>query len=127
MRRNQVRKLYREAILQVFGTGDTKLDADLLKALKKDIHYGEEAPGGWSPNSVLEIYCESGIPNATDVHDFRAEAREFGFDPSNAISYNSDKWDEIDGVVNLLLEATGKFERYHHEPQNGAVVNVYLS
>ena len=74
MRRNQVRKLYREAILQVFGTGDTELDADLVKALKSDIHYGEEAPGGWSPSSVLEIYCESGIPNATDVHDFRAEA-----------------------------------------------------
>ena len=127
MRRDQVRKLYREAILQVFGSSDTELDADLVKALKKDIHYSDEAPGGWSPESVLEIYCEDGIPNATDIHDFTAEAREFGFSTKNAVTYNSDRWDEIDGVVNLLLEATGKFERYHHEPQNGAVVNVYLS
>jgi len=127
MRRNQVRKLYREAILQVFGCDDTKLDADLVKALKKDIHYSEDAPGEWSPDSVLEIYCESGIPNATDIHDFTAEAREFGIDPSNAVTYNSEKWCEIDDVVNLLLEATGKRERYHHEPQNSAVVSVYLT
>ena len=127
MRRDQVRKLYREAILQVFGCDDKELDADLVKALKKDIHYSEDAPGGWDFGSVLEIYCESGIPNATDIHDFTAEAREFGFSTKNAVTYNSDRWDEVDGVVNLLLEATGKHERYHHEPQNGAVVNVYLS
>ena len=127
MRRDQVRKLYREAILQVFGCDDKELDADLVKALKKDIHYSDEAPGGWSPESVLEIYCEDGIPNATDIHDFTAEAREFGFSTKNAVTYNSDRWDDIDGVVNLLLEATGKRERYHHEPCNGGVVNVYLS
>ena len=45
MRRDQVRKLYREAILQVFGCGDKELDADLVKALKSDVHYSDEAPG----------------------------------------------------------------------------------
>ena len=121
MRRDQVRKLYREAILQVFGCGDKELDADLVKALKKDVHYSDEAPGQWSPNSVLEIYCESGIPNATDIFN----PADYGF--PGKTSYNCDKWDDVDGVVNLLLEATGKFERYHHEPYNGGVINVYLN
>jgi len=127
MRRDTVRKLYRDAILQVFGCDDSELDADLAKALKKDVHYSDCAPGEWSPDSVLEIYCESGIPNATDINDFRAEAIEFGLSPENAVSYNSDKWCDVDGVVNLMLEAMGKYERYYHEPQNSAVVNVYRS
>lgn len=127
MNRSTIKKLYREAIVQVFGCDDKDLDAHLLNAVKKDIHLGDHAPGQWSPSSVLEIYCENGIPNASDIQDFRAEAAEFGIDPSNAVSYNSDKWADIDGVVNLLLEAMGKKERFHHEPYNSAVVNIYNS
>ena len=125
MNRATIRKLYRNAIVNVFGCDDKELDAQLLKAVKEDVHLGDRAPGQWSPESVLEIYCENGIPNASDINDFTAEAIEFGCDPSNAVSYNSDKWDMIDGLVNLMLEATGKRERYYHEPYSSAVISVW--
>ena len=125
MNRASIRKLYCDAIVNVFGCDDKELDVQILKAVKEDVYLGDKAPGKWSPDSVLEIYCENGIPNASDIHDFSYEAREFGMAPSNAVSYNSDKWDMIDGLVNLLLEAMGKKERYYHEPYNGAVVNIW--
>lgn len=127
MNRATIKKLYREAILQVFRCDDEELDAPLLAAVKKDIHLGDSAPGQWSPGSVLEIYCENGIPNATDVHDFSYEAREFGIDLKSTISYNSDKWTDVDDVVNLMLEVTHPGTKVHHEPYNNAVVNVYWS
>jgi hypothetical protein len=125
MNRATIRKLYRDAIVNVFGCDDRDLDAHLLNAVKKDIHLGDQAPGQWSPSSVLEIYCENGIPNASDIYDFSAEAAEFGIDPANSVTYNSQKWDMVDGVVNLMLEAMNKHERYYHEPYNYAVVNIY--
>ena len=124
MNRATVRKLYREAILDVFGCGDKELDASLIKALKTDIHLGDKAPGQWAPHSVLEIYCENGIPNATDINDFGAEAIEFGFDPADAVCYNSESWHKVDAIVNLLLEPLYG-EKVYHEPCNGGVVNVY--
>ena len=80
-----IKKLYKDAIIKVFGTGSKVLDRQLIKAVKTDIHLGRHSPGQWSPRSVLEIYCENGIPNASDIMDFRAEAREFGFDPKDAV------------------------------------------
>ena len=118
MNRATVKKLYREAIVQVFGVDG---DSHLLETVHKDIHYGDSAPGQWSPNSVLEIYCENGIPNATDMFD----PSWHGFD--GAVQYNSEKWMTVDGVVNLMLEAMGRPDRYHHEPYNNAVVNIYKS
>jgi len=129
MNRSSVRKLYRDAIVNVFGCGDKELDAPLLRAVKEDIHIAGKGPGVWhdchDSHAMLEIYCENGIPNASDINDFTAEAIEFGFDPATAISYNSDQWDVIDNLVNLLLEATGKRERFHHEPLNGGVVGIW--
>jgi len=126
IRRDTVRKLYREAILQVFGSGDVELDRHLTNSLKKDVHLAGSGPGEWvDDHGVLEIYCESGIPNASDIHDFSWEAREFGIDPSNAVSYNSEKWFKIDKYVNLGLKAIGLAERVRHEPYNNAVVGVY--
>ncbi len=121
MNRLTIRRLYREAILQVFGSGDKPEDQYLLEAVKRDIHLSDQAPGQWSPGSVLEIYCESGIPNATDY-----------FDPSwhgfpGKVTYNSEKWETVDGVVNLMLSAMRVKERYHHEPYNPAVINIYKS
>ena len=127
MNRGTIRKLYRDAILTEFGCNDKEMDSPLVSSLKKDVHLGNLAPGQWSSDSVLEIYCENGIPNATDIHDFRAEAAEFGFDPKKAISYNSDKWRVVDGIVNLMLEAMDSPQRVHHEPYNSAVVNIYWS
>ena len=126
MRRDTIRKLYRDAIVQVFGCGDSELDSDLLRAVKSDVHYSDRAPGQWTgEGSILEIYCEGGIPNATDVNDFSCYAAEVGCNPSELVSYNTDKWDMIDGLVNLMLEAMGRYERYYHEPYNGAVVGVW--
>lgn len=116
-----IKKLYREAIVKVFGCDDKELDADLLKAVKRDIHLGKNAPGQWSPQSVLEIYCEGGIPNATDLFD----PAWHGF-PGRVI-YNSDRWTEVDDLVNLMLEVMHPGKRVHHEPYNNAVVNVYWS
>ena len=125
-RRDTVRKLYREAILKYFGSGDVELDRHLTNALKKDVHLAGDAPGEWvSDHGVLEIYCESGIPNATDINDFSAEAREFGIDPKDAVTYNSESWFKIDAWVNLGLKSMGKHDTVHHEPYNGAVVGVY--
>ena len=125
LRKDQVKKMYRDAIIQVFGCDDKEISKDLIKAVNRDIHYGDTAPGEWDPSSILEIYCENGIPNATDIHDLSAYAREFGFDPKTAVSYNSESWEQIDGLVNLLLEALNKSERYYHQPYNNAVVNIY--
>ena len=117
-RRDTVRKLYREAIIQYFG------DADYLKeAVKRDIHCANQAPGQWvGQHGVLEIYCESGIPNATDVHSYPPEP-EFGF--KGGTFYNSDIWCKIDDWVNLGLQSLGKTDRVHHEPYNAAVIGVY--
>ena len=77
-----VANLYREGLTHVFGGDPENPDEYLVKALKKDVHRASEAPGQWSPHSLLEIYCESGIPNATDINDFSRYASEMGCDPS---------------------------------------------
>lgn len=118
MNRATIRKLYRDAIISVFGCGDKGLDADLIAAVKKDVHYGDEAPKR-PRSSLLEIYCESGIPNASDIFN----PADYGF--PGKVSYNSDQWDLVDGMVNLMLEAMGRSERYRHEPYNSAVVGVW--
>jgi hypothetical protein len=125
MNRATIRKLYRDAIVNVFGCDNKELDAQLLKAVKTDVHLGNKSPGQWSPDSTLEIYCENGIPNASDINDFSCYAAETGCKPSDLVSYNADRWDTIDGLVNLMLEAMGKTERYYHEPYNGAVVGIW--
>jgi len=127
----KIKKLYQDAIFQVFGAvpensaDKTSRDHnDLLKeAIKRDVHIGKTAPGQWSPHSTLEIYCENGLPNATDFHDFSAELAEFGF-TGNATCCNMTKWTEVDGIVNLFLEAIGSARRFYHEPYNTAVVNI---
>ncbi len=123
MKRATIRRLYRDAILQVFGSGDNELDASLVAATKRDIHFGDRAPGQWSPDSILEIYCEGGIPNATDINEF-PPMPEYGIMKGSCI-YNSDAWYRIDGVVNLMLEVIQPGLKVHHEPHNGAVVNIY--
>ena len=72
----------------------------------------------WSPDSVLEIYCEGGIPNATDIFD----PSWHGF-PGKAV-YNADKWAEVDDIVNLMLSISHPGTKVYHEPYNNAVVNI---
>jgi len=127
VRKDKIRKLYRDAILQVWGCDDKKIDAKLIKAVKRDVHYGANAPGGWSPDSVLEIYCENGIPNASDIQDFSAVMREFGCsleDLKDSVMYHSEKWEEVDEIVNLYLKAIGSEHRFFHEPYNNAVITI---
>jgi len=125
MNRATVRKLYRDAIVQTFGCGDKEIDAQLLKAVMTDVHYGHSAPGGWTNNSELEIYCENGIPNASDVNDFSDDCQEFGIPYAGPVIYNSDSWSTVDDLVNLMLEAMGKSERFYHEPYSHSVVGVW--
>ena len=118
MNRATLKKLYREAILQVFGCGDEKLDADLIRAVKKDIHLADKAPGQWSPDSVLEIYCEGGIPNATDYFN------PAWYGHSGKTVYNADKWAEVDDIVNLMLAVSHPGTKVYQEPYNAAVINI---
>jgi len=111
---------YRDGLQQVFGCGDAELDEYLVKALKKDVHRSSEAPGQWSPSSVLEIYCEGGIPNATDINEFEWEGKYH-------CSYNSDKWHKVDQYVNQTLALEGYAARVYYEPYNNAVVNIHWS
>lgn len=112
---------YRDGLLHVFGYGDPKEDEYLVKALAKDVHKSSEAPGQWSPGSILEIYCEGGIPNATDINEF-PPMPEFGY--KGGCSYNADKWAKVDQYVNQTLAIQGYRERVYHEPYNNAVVNI---
>ena len=124
----KVKKMYQDAIFQVFGIDDDdpifeESNARLKRAIKRDVHLAKKAPGQWCPFSTLEIYCENGIPNASDVHDFGAEMREFGIE-GESVAYNHDKWIQVDGLVNLLAEAYGWHERFSHEPYSDAVVTI---
>ena len=128
VRKDTIRRLYSEAIVKYFGSGDRDLDASLQKALNRDVHIAGQAPGQWvGDHGVLEIYCEGGIPNATDIQDWRWVEHEFGVRPKEPVTYNSDKWFKIDKYVNLYLEGIGKQDRVYHEPHNNAVVAVHWS
>ena len=128
VRRDTIRNLYREGLLQVFGCGDKEMDSDLKAALKKDVHLVGQAPGQWvDQGGVLEIYCESGIPNASDINDYSCYAEEFDCNPSDLVSFNSEKWVKVDKWVNLALRGMGLSERVFHEPHNAAVVAVHWS
>jgi len=121
--RATVRKFYREAILEFQGCGDKDLDKDLIAAVKKDIHIAGKAPGQWvDEHGVLEIYCESGIQNASDIHEF-PPMPEHNY--PGGCHYNSDTWYKIDKWVNLGLKGMGYSERVFHEPHNGAVIAVH--
>ena len=123
MNRATIKKAYRKAILQVFGCGDKELDGYLIKAVKSDIHLGDQAPGQWSPESILEIYCENGIPNATDINEI-PPMPEFGY--KGGCHYNADSWAKVDDIVNLLLEPVYGVKVYH-EPWNSAVINIHYA
>ena len=117
-----VRRLYKQALLAVFGTGDKDMDKHLVASLKNDIHLGGSAPGGWCPHAALEIYCESGIPNATHINEF-PPMPEFGV--QGGCSYNADHWAKVDALVNSGLNALGyQGVTVYHEPYNNAVVAV---
>jgi hypothetical protein len=104
-----IRDAYRRAISKIWGLKQ--------KDIKGDIHIASQAPGQWSPNSLVEIYCEGEIPNATDVH-----YSEFG------TFFHSESWSRIDELANQLIQKKHPgAQRFYHEPYNNAVVNVYLS
>jgi hypothetical protein len=116
----QVKTVYRRAIAKHFQLKQ--------KDIKQDIHEGSKAPGRWSPGATLEIYCESGIPNASDYHDMRQYTAEFGLNPKQAGYYcHAEQWSKVDDVVNaLLVEKFGRsVQKYHHEPYSNAVVAIY--
>ena len=116
-----IAKLYKEGLLQVFSAGSGEEDEYLVNALKRDVHKSSEAPGQWSPHSILEIYCEGGIPNATDINEF-PPMPEFGF--KGGCFYNADSWAKVDQYVNQTLALQGYAEQVYHEPYNSAVVNI---
>ena len=104
-----VRDAYRRAIAKVWGLKQ--------KDIKRDIHISSKAPGQWSPNSAVEIYCEGHIPNANDVH-----YSEFG------TFYHSESWVKIDDMANGIIQKKHpNSERFHHEPYSNAVINIYRS
>jgi len=104
---NDVKNAYQRAISKVWGIKQ--------KDIKEDIHIGSRAPGQWSPRSAVEIYCEGDIPNATDTN-----YSEFG------TVYHSEMWFKIDDMANQFIQKKHPGAiRYHYEPYNDAVINVY--
>lgn len=117
-----IANLYREGLIHVFGGDPANPDEYLVKALEKDVHRASGAPGQWSPSSILEIYCEGGIPNATDINEF-PPMPEFGL-MQGTCTYNSDAWAKVDQYVNQTLGLQGYHHTVYHEPYNNAVVNI---
>ena len=104
-----VRDAYRRAIAKVWGLKQ--------KDIKRDIHIGSRAPGQWSPQSAVEIYCEGSIPNATGM--FYTEFGTF---------YHSESWCQIDDLANNIIQKKHPgLQRFHHEPYNNAVINIWPS
>mgnify|MGYP000211959918 FL=1 len=102
-----VKNAYQRAIAKVWGLKQ--------KDIKRDIHIGSRSPGQWSPRSAVEIYCEGNIPNASDYH-----CTEFG------TFYHSDRWYQVDDLANEHIQKKHPgADRYHHEPYNNAVVNIW--
>jgi hypothetical protein len=116
MDRTKIAELYRNAIRKVFNPhGDEYID----RAIAHDVHPGDTAPGQWgNGRAILEIYCENGIPNATDIFD----PRDYGFEGKPV--YNSELWDRVDQLVQTKLDGVGDILVYA-EPVNGAVICVW--
>ena len=105
----EVKRAYQRAIAKVWGLKQ--------KDIKNDIHIGRSAPGQWSPSSVVEIYCEGNIPNASDYHC-----------TSLGTFYHSDRWYQVDDIANEFIQNKHPgAKRFHHEPYNNAVVNIWSS
>jgi len=109
-----IKRLYVDAIMKYQHAEDEK-------QVRKDVHTGGNGPGGWADHALLEIYCESGIMNATDIHSFPPMPE---FEYKGGSHYNSDMWCNMDEYVNLMLQAQGCNRKVYHEPINGAVVSV---
>ena len=111
--KNIIRRAYLKAISEVFSLKQ--------KDFKHDVHLGEKAPGQWSDGrSLLEVYCEGDIPNATDYHNMR----EFGF---SGYYCHSEQWGKVDDRANTLIrEKDSMISKVFHEPYNNAVVCVYF-
>ena len=104
-----VRDAYRRAIAKVW--------LKKQKDIKGDIHIGSRAPGQRSPRSAVEIYCEGNIPNATDV-----QYTQFG------TFYHSERWVEVDDLANQFIQKKHPgAQKFHHEPYNNAVINIWPS
>jgi hypothetical protein len=109
-----IKRLYVDAIMRYQHAEDEK-------QVRKDVHTGGNGPGGWADHALLEIYCESGIMNASDIHEHPPMPE---FDYKGGCHYNSDMWCNMDEYVNLMLQAQGCNRKVYHEPINGAVVSV---
>jgi hypothetical protein len=92
----------RESILEVLGDYIHEDPARAREIVERDTYLGSEAPGQWSPESVVEIYCENGIPSGYFDFDFLGE-----------------KWCEISKAIQKRGFAM------HCQHHNAAVINVY--
>jgi hypothetical protein len=112
-----IKRLYIDAIMKYQHAED-------VKKVRQDVHTGGNGPGNWAPHALLEIYCENGIMNASDIHEFPPMPE---FDYKGGCSYNSEMWFNMDEYVNLMLAAQGCRNKVYAEAINGGVVAVYWS
>jgi len=112
----KIRQAYVTALAAHFDLNKEKVD--------KAVHLGVD--GNWCKESTLEIHCEGEVPNASDYHDMRQYAAEFGLDPSTMGYYcHSEQWDKVDELANKLIkEQLPRSPKYYHEPYNGGVVSI---
>lgn len=110
---NEEKLMVRKAYIQAISK-----ESYMPENFEKDIYIGGQAPGNWMPYSILEIYCENDIPNATDIYDFS----EFG----GGTFYNCDLWDRIDKRANEIIALQGRSDiKTYCEPKNSAVIGIY--
>ena len=106
-----IKKLYVQAIIQYQHQENEQ-------SVRRDVRTTSKGSGNWCPGALLEIYCENGIRNASDIESFEWDGKHY-------THYNSETWNSMDDYVNLMLEATGTHRRVYHEPYNDAVVGIY--
>jgi len=111
IKKNTIKNFYVDAIVKYQHNED-------VKAIRKDVRVRCQ----WNPNASIEIYCEDGIMNATDIiHSYNP----VGSDPAKSVRYCSEIWIAMDAYVNQQLEFLDYDVKVYSAPVNDAVVAVY--
>ena len=105
----KIARLFRAAILEAMEGLVTQ------EIVERDVRIAPTAQEWVSDDAILEIACESGIMNASDVERFYWDNREI------VVRY-ADTWDKITKAVNEQLDLA----QVHYEPHNSAIVGVYF-
>jgi hypothetical protein len=103
-------RLFRSAILEAMEGLVTQ------EIVERDVRVVPTEQEWVDGSAALEICCESGIMNASDVEVLYWDGREI------VVRY-ADTWDKITAQINKQLPP---YAQVHYEPYNSAIVGVYF-